>query len=247
MDEPQTDTYLPGGVGGAWKIGSTVHRAVGPWTPAVHVLLDFLAPRLPHVPHVLGFDEVGREVLSYLPGRVITIDREDLTDAQLTSVVTWTRTFHDVTRDFVSDGPWRSPGPLGATRIGHNDLAPYNLCFEGERLSGVFDWDMAGPSTPLWELAYLAWSCVPLWSPGEPDLEAKRLVQIADIYGTFSPQEILNAVPDRIQGMIDWIPRAAVGGDAGIRHLMARGEPQASRQALHLLRQRMPSLLAHLA
>jgi aminoglycoside phosphotransferase (APT) family kinase protein len=36
---------------------------------------------------------------------------------------------------------------------------------------GVFDWDLAGPTTPLLELAFIAWNCVPLWrdiGPGRP-------------------------------------------------------------------------------
>jgi len=65
------EVRLPGGnLGGAIRAGDTVHRAAGPWTPAVHALLGYLAPRLPHIPRVLGFDARGREVLSYLPGQV---------------------------------------------------------------------------------------------------------------------------------------------------------------------------------
>ena len=59
---------LPGGhVGGAVRVGGTVRRPAGPWTPAVHALLAHLAPRLPGVPEVLGFDDRGREVLSLPP------------------------------------------------------------------------------------------------------------------------------------------------------------------------------------
>jgi hypothetical protein len=49
-------------VGGAWRIGATVHRTLGPWTPAIHALLDYLAPRTQHIPRVPGFDEQGREI-----------------------------------------------------------------------------------------------------------------------------------------------------------------------------------------
>ena len=41
---------LEGNVGGVLKVGDTVHRPVGVWTPAVHALLDHLAPRLLHDP-----------------------------------------------------------------------------------------------------------------------------------------------------------------------------------------------------
>ena len=72
-----------GNVGGAVRVGDTVRRASGPWTPAVHALLHHLADRLPGVPRELGIDERGREVLSYLPGRVVDIDTEVLTPGQL--------------------------------------------------------------------------------------------------------------------------------------------------------------------
>ncbi|MFL6139209.1 MAG: hypothetical protein ACJ74O_15600 [Frankiaceae bacterium] len=58
------EEWLPGNAGGAWRVGDTVHRVTGPWTPAVHALLRHLADRVPHVPRVLGFDERGREVLT---------------------------------------------------------------------------------------------------------------------------------------------------------------------------------------
>lgn len=65
------EELLPGNVGGAARIGDTVHRATGPWTPAVHALLGHLAGRVPCVPRVLGFDEQRREVLDFMPGRVV--------------------------------------------------------------------------------------------------------------------------------------------------------------------------------
>jgi hypothetical protein len=62
------EVHLAGNVGGAVRVGDTVHRATGPWTPAVRALLAYLAGRVPHIPRVLGYDDRGREVLSYLPG-----------------------------------------------------------------------------------------------------------------------------------------------------------------------------------
>ena len=44
--------------------------------------------------------------------------------------------------DFAHPGPWRYFPTPGATLIGHNDIAPYNACFDGDDLAGVFDWDL---------------------------------------------------------------------------------------------------------
>jgi Phosphotransferase enzyme family len=233
---------LPGNVGGAVRVGDTVRRPTGPWTPAVHALLGYLAGRVPCIPRVFGFDERGREILSFLPGDVIDTDKQTLSPGQLVAVVGWTRTFHDAVAGFAHPGPWRFFPVAGATLIGHNDIAPYNACFAGEELVGVFDWDLSGPSTPLLELAFIAWNCVPLWSDIGPELAAERLGIIAETYGTLGAREILHAVPGRIQTMLDGIPVAAAAGDQGMANLMALGEPGRSREALSGLIERIPGI-----
>jgi hypothetical protein len=48
------------------RIGDTVHRPVAPWTAAVHDLLRYLEDvGYEYSPRVLGFDEQGREVLTW--------------------------------------------------------------------------------------------------------------------------------------------------------------------------------------
>lgn len=225
------------------RIGGTVRRATGPWTPAVHALLGHLAERVPHIPEVLGFDDRGREMLSYLPGRVIDLDTEVLAPAQIVALVGWTRDFHDAVAEFTHPGPWRYFPIDNTTMIGHNDIAPYNACFDGDRLTGIFDWDLAGPSNPLMELAFIAWNCVPLWSAEVGSATtARRLELIASTYGTHTPLEILRAVPARIQTMLTGIPAAAAAGDAGMANLITAGEPERSRASLAGLRERIPSI-----
>src|SRR5262249_61178642 len=46
--------------------------------------------------------------------------------------------------------------------IGHNDAAPYNAVRRDGRLAGFIDWDMAGPVDPEWDVAFAAFSWVPL-------------------------------------------------------------------------------------
>src|SRR5205085_1116618 len=67
---------LPGGKGGGTvRVGRTVRRATGPWSPAVHALLAHLtAAGLAEAPRVLGIDSAGREALTFLPGRVADPD-----------------------------------------------------------------------------------------------------------------------------------------------------------------------------
>jgi len=238
----EQEIYLPGNVAGAVRVGDTVRRATGTWTEAVHALLDHLSTRVPGVPRVLGYDERGREVLTYLHGRVVDIDTELLAAEQIESVVRWTRDFHEAVAGFSHPGPWRYFPVAAPTLIGHNDIAPYNVCFEGDEVVGVFDWDLAGPTTPLFELAFIAWNCVPLWRDIGPRIAAERLRVIAATYGGFDVRQILHAVPIRIKAMLDWIPVAAAAGDQGMAHLMTVGEPGRSAASLAGLIDRIPAI-----
>ena len=158
----------------------------------------------------------------------------------------WTRRFHDVVAGFRHPGPWRFCRVERPSLICHNDIAPYNACFDGDELTGVFDWDLAGPSTPLFELAFIAWNCVPLWRDIGAALAAERLTLIAASYDDLSPLQILRAVPERIQLMLDWIPAAAAAGDAGMANVMRAGEPGNSSVALADLLTRIPAIAASL-
>ncbi|HET6626362.1 MAG TPA: NUDIX domain-containing protein [Nocardioidaceae bacterium] len=235
---------LPGGnVGGAVRIGKTVRRTTGPWTPSVHALLGHLERHgLPHVPQVLGEDERGREVLTFLPGHVIDVDTELLTEPQLASMARWTRAFHEAVDGFRADGPWRFFGVDHPELLAHNDIAPYNACFRGDELVGIFDWDLAGPSTRLLELAHLAWNGVPLWRPLDPAQAARRLRVIAEAYGGATAREILHAVPVRTQLAIDGIRTAIAKGDEGMRNLAAVGEPARTEVSLADLLPRIPAI-----
>jgi len=222
-------------VGGAWRIGGTVHRTTGPWTAAVHALLGFLASCREHAPRVLGFGEQGREVLTFLPGRVVDIGTGLVTPGQIDSLASWTRRFHVVVAGFGHLGPWRYPRVPRASLIGHHDIARCNVCFDGDDVAGVFGWDLAGPATPLMELAFIAWNCVPLWRDIGDGACAERIRRICLAYGGVHPAQIVDVVPRRIQMMLDWIPRGAAAGDAGLRRLMSHGEPKRSQAALNEL------------
>jgi hypothetical protein len=54
-----------GNTGGAVRIGDTVRRTAGAWTPAVHALLAHLESKgFPGAPRPRGLDESGREILT---------------------------------------------------------------------------------------------------------------------------------------------------------------------------------------
>jgi hypothetical protein len=97
----------PGGnTDGATRIGGVVHKQAAPWTPSVHALLRHLEQAgVAGVPKALGFDEQGRQILTYLPGEMIG-DRDPwpswvYADSMLVQVGQWIRRIHDVTAVFV--------------------------------------------------------------------------------------------------------------------------------------------------
>lgn len=238
-----------GNVGGAVRIGPTVRRPVGAWTPAVHSLLGSLRARgLTEVPRVLGVDDRDREVLSYLPGRVLDIDSELPSEALLADAMRWLRRFHEAVSEVHVAGPWRTrsgalrPGEL----VAHNDFAPYNVAVstssDGERLVGVFDWDMAGPATRVDELAFAAWNWVPLARPIPTDLAARRLGLMSAAYGEVDPVRILEGVVPRIQRSIQLITTGQAAGDPGMLNLSLVGEPARTAAALAELERRVPSI-----
>lgn len=246
---------LPGGnVAGATRIGATVRRITGVWTPAVHALLDHLAEAgLTETPRVLGIDERGREVLSYLDGRLLDVDHEIVSVDLLVDAMTWLRAFHRAVKGFRHSGPWRTvhrdleAGEL----ICHHDFAPYNVVVSstasGERTVGVFDWDLAGPGLPLDDLAFAAWNWVPLHRELPAAFCAQRLVVMATAYGDgVGAIQLLDHVVPRIERSFEAIRAGQEAGDPGMLHLRAVGEPARTARTLDLLRGRVPPIRAEL-
>lgn len=199
---------------GTTRIGGTIRRRTGPWTPAVHAGLQHLQNfGLDATPAVLGFDQLNREKLSYLPGRLVAAGQM-LNEVQLAEVASWTLRLHEALRGFSHNGPFRGETPEGATMFGHNYLDQRNLCFAGNRLVGVVGWDFLGPSTAPLELAWLVWSTAPLGGVTKPDIAARRVCIVAQTYD-IDPFAILDAVQPRVELFVESLQTAAAAGDQG--------------------------------
>ena len=114
-----TETPLGGGnmSGGVVRVGDTVRRPAGPWTPAVHTLLAHLHEAGFHgAPRALGIDERGREVLTFIPGTTAWPDQFHLLDddAQLRRAALLIRDFHDAS----------PPSPRRQTHAGRRSPRP---------------------------------------------------------------------------------------------------------------------------
>jgi hypothetical protein len=249
-EDAAAEEQLDGGnTGGAVRVGDTVRRTAGPWTPAVHALLAHLAGHgFTAAPRPLGFDAQGREVLSFLEGEAVGRRRPRpawvYAGDTLSQAARWMRGYHRAVADFVPpDGAvWRSGGTWSPGQIiAHNDAATYNAAWHQGRLTGFFDWDFAGPASPEWDLAFAAFSWVPLLArevstaEGFTDFAARpaRLDRFLRAYGwPGTTGDLLDVVELRVWAHAQGIRDLAAGGDEAFTRLLEHRIPELLDQAL---------------
>jgi Ser/Thr protein kinase RdoA (MazF antagonist) len=218
------DGPLPGGTanrGRVVKVGDTVRRPAGAYSPAVHALLTHIADEgFTHAPTVVALDG-NIEVLSYLYGdaAIDPIPQWALTTEALTSVGVLLRQFHESVASFDGNGRhWQRPipkrwrGPI----VTHNDTHPANIIFRDGRATGLIDFDLAAAGCAAWELAVAA--C--FWAPLRSDADIRdarrsdqlaRFRQLLDGYGADEHlrHEVVDACIDANQWIADIIQEAS--------------------------------------
>ena len=217
------------------RVGDSVRRpATG---PAVHALLGYLEQAgFPYSPRLLGIDERGREVLSYLHG--VSGRRgwaQVVPDAGLRSLARLLRAYHDAVADFVpSDHAWAlEPRPPRAGElICHGDFGPWNVVWAAGRPVGLLDFDFAGPAPALSDVAYALEHSVPfreddecvrwLAYPSRPDRRA-RLETFAEAYGLTETAGLAERVLARQRERIEHVRRLAASGRQPQASLVAGG------------------------
>jgi hypothetical protein len=132
---------------GITRIGDTVRRPRHARSDLVHAVLRHLeAAGFDGAPRLLGIDEHGREVLTYIDGKTIDSSPVSLSDGRLVSAAQLIRRFHDTTAGtaLVQTGR-REPSPISALNC---------RCRRAVEASG------------RWSLPYAA----PAWRGGQPAL-----------------------------------------------------------------------------
>ncbi|HKN98680.1 MAG TPA: phosphotransferase [Pseudonocardiaceae bacterium] len=172
---------LPGGfIAAPVRLGDTVRRPLGPRASFVHALLrHFDRAGWSGAPRLLGIDDAGREILSYVEGHVPWRSPLEVGSA-VVAVARLLRECHDLTAGTALAGDQEV--------VCHNDLSPRNTVYRreaGEWRPVVFlDWDIAAPGERVHDVAHLCWQFLPL-DPRATDVAdtALRLRAVADAYG----------------------------------------------------------------
>ncbi len=258
------ETPLPGGkLNLVVRIGDTVHRPAGPWTPIVHDLLRHIRGHgFALGPEPLGFDDQGREVLSYIGGHTVGVDFPWPSwvwdEGLLAHVGRATARYHRAAADFRPSGliPWNwGPAELRSDQIVcHHDLAPYNVVAGAGRLRGVIDWDLIGPGSIRSELAFVAWQWIPLHDPfvtrafgwhGLPDY-GRRIRILLDSYGLADRDGFIDDVIARVKLNRDVMVRRASEGVAAYVRLEREGHVVGMNRAVEFLSEEGAALQAEL-
>jgi hypothetical protein len=218
------------------RIGNTVRRQAGSWTPQVQRLLAHLRSKgIGEVPAPLGFDEQGREILTYIPGQVGhgRLPEHLRSDPVLVSAAKLLRRIHDASEDIVSsllDGPWQAKTREPVEVICHGDFAPYNCVFDGDRLVGLIDFDHAHPGSRAWDIAYALYRFAPITDPSNPDHygalaeQCRRVRLFCDSYGlAVERSSILPTTLARVAAMADFLRDGAAAGNPHILANIAAG------------------------
>jgi phosphotransferase family enzyme len=226
-----TDIEIPltGGnvAAGVVRVGDTVRRPAGPWTPAVHALLDHLhAVGFRGAPRPLGIDDKGREVLTFAAGDVPWPAHFHLVEPadRLARVGRLIRDLHDAAASFSPppDARWNALIPADRDElIVHHDLAPWNLVAGDEWV--FIDWDGAAPGSRLWDLAYAVHGFVPMsahaqWQRADAGV---RLRILADAYGLDETQrrDLVPLLATRTRAMHDFLrDQAELGTEPWTTH-----------------------------
>lgn len=144
--------------------GHVVLRETGPWAATVHALLRHLeAVGFEGSPRVIdsGFDERGREVLSFIEGEFV--HPHAWSEDALPGLGRLLHDLHDATGSFSvpANATWRTwhgrrLGTVG-TGIGHCDTGPWNIVARSGLPCALIDWEAAGPMDPEYDLAQMCW------------------------------------------------------------------------------------------
>ncbi|MEJ7901237.1 MAG: aminoglycoside phosphotransferase family protein, partial [Thermomicrobiales bacterium] len=244
-----------GAINTVTRRGNIVYRTGGPWVPAIHTMLDHLhAQGFAYAPKALGLDARGREMISFLPGHSMMRPWNPVmfTEDALVQAAAMLRELHAATLGLTLPAAteWRS-GPAAKVAgqvIRHGDLGPWNTLWQGDRLTGLIDWDFAEPGLAITDLAQLALYFVPLrgddhWHecgfPERPDFR-RRLEVLCGTYGGLEPDQVTSEIVRLQESAINEITTRAAEGRYPWTMFLGNGEVERARAEVDWIRLTLP-------
>jgi hypothetical protein len=162
----------PGAGGGTVRLGDTVRRPPERAPAAMRLVLQHLEEvGFDGSPRLLGRDEHGRWILTYIPGDVAMPPwlAWVVADTTLVSVARLLRRFHQAVAGLrpPTGMRWPTTAPSGyeGSVVGHMDASMANVvCRCGEAVA-LIDFEEVGMVAPVWDVVRTARHWVPLIDP----------------------------------------------------------------------------------
>jgi hypothetical protein len=254
---------------GIVRIGDTVRRPVRPFTATIQAYLAHLQQAgFTAAPVPLGVDEQGREVLSFVPGDVPRepLPAETAGEDVLVALAQLIHRLHAASYGWVPppDATWGgipgsdtvATGPVDGEPelVSHRDYCPGNVVFRDGLPAALIDFDLARPTTRLYDIANALHWWVPLLDPRDrapafADLDAPyRVAVFANAYGiTAQQRKELVPLATRMVHRFHLTARAAADVDPVFQRLWEQGVKDRMPRAEAWLAQAGPAIAARLS
>ena len=250
---------------GIVRIGDTVRRPLRPFSLTVQAYLARLRDAgFTGAPLPLGVDEQGREVLSFVPGDVPRnpLPPQASGEEVLVALARLIRALHEASAGWepppgaVWGGTPASTGPVAARAelVSHRDYNPGNVVFRGGLPAALIDFDLAMPTTRLYDIVNALWYWAPLRDPrdrapafADADIP-HRVAVFADAYG-MTARHRAELAPFAVEVARRYHEDARVSAelDPVFRKLWQDGAKDALPRAEAWLRQAAPAITARLS
>ncbi|MDC7126258.1 MAG: phosphotransferase [Spirochaetales bacterium] len=163
--EPKSFEILDGGnMNKPLKKGNLIYKDITIASETIHQLLCHVRKKgILWVSESIGIQD-GKHVFSFINGEVPDYSPQWLWNKKLLfDIALRLRQWHDATMDFEpSNAKWLLKNDEPNEVICHSDFAPYNCVFENLQFKGLIDFDVCAPGSRLWDIAYTAYTFIPL-------------------------------------------------------------------------------------
>ncbi|AGF57225.1 hypothetical protein B0P06_004482 [Clostridium saccharoperbutylacetonicum] len=230
-----------------YKHNETVLREQKTWSSTIHrVLLHLEKFEYTNSPRFIGIDDMGREILSFVPGECkadypFTNDENEQLSI-IKKVAEIMRKYHDATLSFertdIDSWMFSYKGALEKEVICHNDIAPYNMTFVNNMPYGLIDFDTCCPAPRIWDIVYALYRFVPFSKKiydnekqeyrnydvdRDKEFRKKSIRVFFDAYGMECPDDSFVQMTARLQALADLIYNESQNGNSAFKKMLEEG------------------------